>query len=40
MRNVSDIGVKKIKTQKLFPENHAVCYIIWKITAEPDNNTI
>jgi hypothetical protein len=24
MRNVSDKGVDKIKTQTLFPENHAV----------------
>jgi hypothetical protein len=36
MRNVSDKGVKKIKTQKLFPENHAVCYIIRKMTVQPD----
>jgi len=25
-----------VKKQKRFPENHAVCYIIWKITVEPD----
>jgi len=28
LRNVSDKGVQKIKTQKCFPENHAVRYII------------
>jgi hypothetical protein len=36
MRNVSDNGVEDIKTQKCFPENYAVCYIIWKNTVEPD----